>query len=79
MKLEEACGEKFTKTGKLSLNFMAHNFCTHLANCRENIACILIQIITFYYDAYFLEFFPKYLSRGLSGDDAVKKIEQDDK
>ena len=56
---------------------MAHNFTTHFANCRENIACILIQIITFYYDAYFLDYFPKYLGKGMSEEAAIKRIEGD--
>lgn len=77
LKLEESCSDNFKILGKISDNFRAHSYTTHFANCRENIACILVQIITFYYDEYFLKNYPSYLSQGYSEEQAASKIDKD--
>jgi len=77
LRLEEAFHEKLSTTSKTTESFMAYNAATHLAACRENIACILIQIITFYYDDYFLRAYPIYLKKKLSPEKAVQRIMED--
>ena len=66
IKMEESCAENFLKLAKVSDSFRAKNYVTHFANCRESMSCILVQIITFYYDEYFLRKFSQYLAGGLS-------------
>jgi hypothetical protein len=58
LKLEEAWVEKLSKIKKLSDTMKAHFVTKSFADCREHIACILVQILTLYQDAYFIRKFP---------------------
>jgi hypothetical protein len=62
LKLEEAWCDSLSKIKKISDNLKANHATQVLAACRENIAAIIIQIITLYQDDYFLREFPKYLA-----------------
>lgn len=57
LKLEEAWMEKLDKISKISDTLKASNVTDHFAKCRENVACILVQILTLYQDDYFIKNF----------------------
>lgn len=77
LKLEEAWTERTSRIHKLSESWKAYNLIKQFTECREHVASILFQIVTLLQDDYFMEKFPVYLSKGLSQEQCIKKIEND--
>ena len=61
-KLEEGWVDKLSETERLSEMFKSSLICEIFANCRENMAQILIHILVLVSDESFLKIFPEFLN-----------------